>query len=242
MKSIRIFYWFIFVTTFLTFFVPKNTWGEEIYYGLVSWYGPGFHSRLTANGEHYDMFGFSAAHRDLPFGTLVEVYNKKNNRKCVIRVNDRGPVSPRLLMDLSYGAAMAIDSKSSGTAQVKLTLVGDNNGNYDKKKAFFIFLDDTILLPKKIVYPNFGFDNINYYTKIVGSIEILKLIQKHIKKLYQSNIHNAADLLVSIDKNICLGPYKNFKEAENIYHKIATLYPHASIWLENTNKAKNLIQ
>ena len=241
MKHFHILNKFIFLCLLCIFLVPMKSRAYEVYHGLVSWYGPGFHSRLTANGEHYDMFGFSAAHRELPFNTLVEVYNKKNKRKCIIRVNDRGPVSPRLLMDLSYGAAMAIDSQSSGTANAILTLVGDKNGIFDKKKAFFIFLDDIIILPKKLPFKDWEIDNIDYYLNIAGSIEIIKLMQKHLKRLYQSSVYNATDLLVSIDKNVCLGPYKNFQEAENIYHKIATLYPHASIWLENKDNAKSLI-
>lgn len=232
---------FILLVIIISFVLPLKVIANEIYHGLVSWYGPGFHSRLTANGEEYDMFRLSAAHRTFPFETLIEVYNKKNNRKCIIRVNDRGPVSPRLFMDLSYGAAMAIDSKKTGTARVRMQIIGDKNGVFDSKKAFFIFLDDQIILPKKNAFEDWEIENKDYFINIAGGVEIYKLTQKHLKRLYQVAIYNGANLLVSIDKNVCLGPYKDFKEVESVYHKLATLYPHASIWFEEANKAKNLI-
>ena len=85
---------------------------------LASWYGPGFHGRTTANGERYDMYGLTAAHKSLPFGTRLRVcYNS-----CVdVRINDRGPyIGPREL-DLSYGAAQAIGLVHPGVANVEVT-------------------------------------------------------------------------------------------------------------------------
>lgn len=212
---------------------------QEVYNGAVSWYGPGFHARRTANGEAYDMYRLTAAHREWKFGTLVEVYNKKNKRKCIVRVNDRGPVSKSFLMDLSYGAAMAISSAQAGTANVRLTIVGNDSGVYDPDKLFYLYLDDKIVLPKSGDVEDFTDDfagNEAYFKNIAGGIEIFQRINKHIKRLYQAHIENAPSLLVSIDKRICLGPYKTFKEAEADYHKIATLYPHAALWLEKANK------
>ena len=84
---------------------------------LSSWYGPGFHGRLTANGERYDMHGYTAAHKTLPFGTKLRVCF----RDCVVvRINDRGPyIGPREL-DLSYGAAKAIGLIGPGVAPVNV--------------------------------------------------------------------------------------------------------------------------
>ena len=84
---------------------------------LSSWYGPGFHGRLTANGERYDMHGLTAAHKTLPFGTKLRVCF----RDCVVvRINDRGPyIGPREL-DLSYGAAKAIGLIGPGVAPVNV--------------------------------------------------------------------------------------------------------------------------
>ncbi len=223
-----------------SFFCADHLFAQEVHNGAVSWYGPGFHARRTANGEAYDMYRLTAAHREWKFGTLVEVYNKKNKRKCIVRVNDRGPVSKSFLMDLSYGAAMAISSAQAGTANVRLTIVGNDSGVYDTDKLFYLYLDDKIVLPKSGDVEDFTDDfagNEAYFKNIAGGIEIFQRINKHIKRLYQAHIENAPSLLVSIDKRICLGPYKTFKEAEADYHKIATLYPHAALWLEKANKA-----
>lgn len=229
---------------FGTFLSADFLFAQEEYSGTVSWYGPRFHARTTANGEAYDMYMLSAAHREWKFGTLVEVYNKKNKRKCIIRVNDRGPVSKSFLMDLSYGAAMAISSAEAGTAGVRLTIVGNNNGVYDADKLFYLYLDDQIILPQNGDVEDFAEDfagNEAYFKNIAGGIEVFQRMNKHIKRLYQAHIENAPSLLVSIDRKICLGPYKTFKEAESDYHKIATLYPHAALWLEKANKAIPLV-
>ena len=85
---------------------------------LASWYGPGFHGRTTANGERYDMYGLTAAHKTLPFGTKLRVcYNS-----CVeVRINDRGPYIGARELDLSYGAAQAIGLVHPGVANVEVT-------------------------------------------------------------------------------------------------------------------------
>lgn len=213
---------------------------QEIHEGVVSWYGPGFHSKLTASGEGYDMYGLTAAHRTWKFGTLVEVYNKESKRKCVVRVNDRGPVAKKLLMDLSYGAAMAITSHELGTASVRLTVVGDGSGPFDKEQVFYLFLDDTIILPEQIDLKDLPEHDEAYYKNIAGGVEIFRLTQKHIRRLYQAKVDNAPELLVSIDRHICLGPFVTFKEAEAMYHKVATQYPHASVWLEKESSVRRL--
>jgi rare lipoprotein A len=95
--------------------------------GLASWYGPGFHGRRTANGERFNQYALTAAHRSLPMGTKVEVTNLSNGRQVEVRINDRGPyVGPRVI-DLSYGTARALGMLGSGTARVRLErLMGDS--------------------------------------------------------------------------------------------------------------------
>jgi len=85
---------------------------------LASWYGPGFHGRLTANGEIYDQHGLTAAHKTLPFGTRLRVCY----RGCaVVRINDRGPYIGSRELDLSKGAADAIGMTAAGVATVQVT-------------------------------------------------------------------------------------------------------------------------
>lgn len=88
--------------------------------GKASWYGQKFHGHLTSNGEYYDMYGLSAAHRYLPLPTYVKVTNLNNGRNIIVRVNDRGPFHPDRIIDLSYAAAYQLDMLHSGTAPVQV--------------------------------------------------------------------------------------------------------------------------
>jgi len=88
--------------------------------GVASWYGKKFHGKKTANGEVYDMYKISAAHKTLPFGTWVIVHNHENNKKIKVRINDRGPFVEGRIIDLSYAAAKAIGIAGPGTARVHI--------------------------------------------------------------------------------------------------------------------------
>ena len=93
--------------------------------GIASWYGPGFHGKRTANGEIYDMYAMTAAHRILPLGTIVRVINKTNGRSLVVRINDRGPFADDRVIDLSRAAADKLDVLAKGTAPVRIVALGD---------------------------------------------------------------------------------------------------------------------
>lgn len=94
------------------------TGSGKILKGTASWYGKRFHGRKTANGERYNMYGMTVAHKKLPFGTLLEVTNLENNKKIIVRVNDRGPYVGRRILDLSYAAAKELDFIHSGTTKI----------------------------------------------------------------------------------------------------------------------------
>jgi rare lipoprotein A len=91
--------------------------------GVASWYGPKFDGRPTASGERFDMYAMTAAHRSLPFGTVLEVRNLDNGKTCRVRVNDRGPFVRGRIVDLSFAAARALDMVGPGTARVELAVV-----------------------------------------------------------------------------------------------------------------------
>lgn len=91
--------------------------------GEASWYGPGFHGRRTASGSRYNMYAMTAAHRTLPFGTMVRVTNHRTKKVCVVKITDRGPYAHGRIIDLSKGAAQAIGM--SGTAKVTLEIVNN---------------------------------------------------------------------------------------------------------------------
>jgi rare lipoprotein A len=91
--------------------------------GTASWYGQIFDGKPTASGEPYDMYDMTAAHLTLPMGSYVRVTNLRNGRAVVVRVNDRGPIVPGRIIDLSYGAAQALQFKARGLQRVRLDLV-----------------------------------------------------------------------------------------------------------------------
>ena len=91
--------------------------------GIASYYGPGFHGRTTANGERFNAYGLSAAHRSLPFGTMVKVTNQSNGKSITIRINDDGPHVPGRIIDLSEGAFARIASRGQGLANVCISKV-----------------------------------------------------------------------------------------------------------------------
>lgn len=92
--------------------------------GLASWYGDYFHGRPTATGERFDMHELTAAHKTLPLPGLVEVTNTANGRRVVLRVNDRGPFVDNRIIDLSRGAADALDLRTRGVGEVRVRYLG----------------------------------------------------------------------------------------------------------------------
>jgi rare lipoprotein A len=91
--------------------------------GIASWYGKKFHGRLTSNGEIFDMYKISAAHKTLPINTSLKVTHLQNNKTIVVRVNDRGPFVAGRIIDLSFKAAEMLGMVSAGTAKVKIEAV-----------------------------------------------------------------------------------------------------------------------
>lgn len=91
--------------------------------GIASWYGNKFHGHLTSNGEIYDMYAMSAAHKNLPIPTYAKVTNLANNKSVIVRVNDRGPFHESRVIDLSFSAAYKLDMLKTGTAKVKIEAI-----------------------------------------------------------------------------------------------------------------------
>jgi rare lipoprotein A len=91
--------------------------------GTASWYGEDFEGKPTASGEDYDMYDMTAAHPTLPLGSYVKVTNLHNGRAVVVKVNDRGPVVAGRIIDLSFGAAQALQFEHKGLQRVRLDLV-----------------------------------------------------------------------------------------------------------------------
>ncbi len=112
--------------------------------GVASWYGPGFHGRRTSSGEIYNAYDTTAAHRTLPFDTIVRVVDTETDQTVYVRINDRGPYVGDRIIDLSRAAADAIGMLDSGTAQVRLELVeaGGPIPEYIDRKSYTIQLGE----------------------------------------------------------------------------------------------------
>jgi rare lipoprotein A len=113
------------VSSAQTAVVVRNQAGKPKPYqiGTASWYGEYFDGKPTASGEPYDMYDMTAASLTIPLGTYVRVTNLRNGKAVVVRVNDRGPVVPGRIIDLSYSAAEALQFRNKGLQRVRLDLV-----------------------------------------------------------------------------------------------------------------------
>jgi rare lipoprotein A (peptidoglycan hydrolase) len=105
---------------------PKRT-AKHALNGTASWYGPGFHGKKTASGEIYDQTKLTAAHKTLPLGTKARVTNLDNGSAVEVEINDRGPFVGGRIIDLSRAAAGALGLVESGTAPVRVELIGDSS-------------------------------------------------------------------------------------------------------------------
>ena len=101
--------------------------------GNASWYGVPFHGRRASNGETYDMYKLTAAHRTLPFETMVRVTNLNNGKSTVVRITDRGPFVDNRIIDLSFAAAQEVDSVGPGVVPVRVEVLG----GVDPTSGFF---------------------------------------------------------------------------------------------------------
>ena len=141
------------------YYYPK----KDLYYnktGIASWYGPKFHGKLTANGEIYNQYALTAAHKTLPLPSAVKVTNLKNNKSLVLRINDRGPFVNDRIIDLSSKAADILGLKKEGTGLVRVQILKDKSILLEKlaKKGSFPEIADlkrtelpNIIIPNKAI-------------------------------------------------------------------------------------------
>ena len=108
----------------------RKTKHRKVLKGVSSFYAEDFHGKLTANGEVYDMYGVTAAHKTLPLGTVCRVTNLANSKSLILRINDRGPYIKGRILDCSYGAAKKLDFINQGTTKVKIEIIEWGDGAY----------------------------------------------------------------------------------------------------------------
>jgi rare lipoprotein A len=104
-------------------YYPRYVNKGLVKYGKASWYGKPFHGRITANGERYNMYSMTAAHRTYAMGTIVKVTNLKNHKSIQVRINDRGPFYHTRDIDLSYAAAKKLGMDKKGVEKIKLEVI-----------------------------------------------------------------------------------------------------------------------
>lgn len=132
-SRIYIFFFLLFFFSLFSFSFGNVTGSDHVNYrqylesGIASWYGNIFHGETTANGETFDMEELTAAHRTLPFNTIVRVENKQNGKSVIVRINDRGPYADERVIDLSRKAAVKIGIITTGLAEVDLFVLTEGD-------------------------------------------------------------------------------------------------------------------
>lgn len=176
--------------------------------GLASWYGKKFHGRKTSNGENYDMYAMTAAHKTLPIGTWVKVRNLGNNREIIVRINDRGPFVRGRIIDLSYTGARKMGMVGPGTARVRVTALGKATSYSKKTRA-----------PVTFTPVNYWQGN---FTVQVGAFQIKTNAEKYKKKL-SSTYMNSHITPYEDDRGrfyrVRIGRFTNLKDAERFSEK-----------------------
>lgn len=185
--------------------------------GVASWYGLKFHGELTSNGEIYNMYEMSAAHKTLPLPSYVRVINLDNQRSVVVRVNDRGPFHDDRVIDLSYAAAIKLGYADKGTANVKLeALVVANN---DQQPG----VDGEAKLP--LVNDRLAqFVQIAAYSNAASAQATKAVIEKQLKQPAASGTGDSeSKVFVAVSPELSppiyrvrVGPLQNIKQAEAV--------------------------
>ncbi|GLS89819.1 hypothetical protein GCM10007916_08860 [Psychromonas marina] len=175
--------------------------------GYASWYGNKFHGHLTSNGERYDMYAMSAAHKNLPLPSYVKVTNLENNKTVIVRVNDRGPFHEGRVIDLSYAAANKLDIVKSGTAKVEVELIHIDEQQNSYKNDFLN-----------------GYFYVQYL--VTSQPDKAETLSKALSKKYQVEPIAVKD---NSNYRLRLGPFSSEKEAQALLAKLRPDYPSAFV-------------
>ena len=184
--------------------------------GTASWYGAWHHGKVTANGEAFDMFAMTAAHKTIPLGTLVKVTRKDSGQSLIVRINDRGPYKKRRIIDLSYAAACSLGMKRKGVTRVAIEVVGGKDGRLlSDAQEFYVRLQDGVSSPQAV--------------------------QKQLGRLIHLGMHDATALLHRKGETLAIGPFSTFEEAQSAFVRVATTHPAANIMLAEKGSMKPVI-
>lgn len=140
--------------------------------GIASWYGEPFHGRKTANGETYNMYGDTAAHKTLPIDTMLLVKNLENGRSTMVRINDRGPFVQERIIDLTYTKAQELGIVGKGTARVEIVAMGAQQAEEEPVVATGSGKPVEPGKPKPKPPPIPDFDKGNFYVQVGAFVKI----------------------------------------------------------------------
>ncbi len=173
--------------------------------GTASWYGPGFHGRITANGERYNQFGLTAAHKSIRFGTVLHITNLANDETVLVQVNDRGPYIGERIIDLSEAAMERLDGMKSGVINIHAVGVSDTDGiPLDPSLAYFI--------------------NCALVDSEEAALEELEKV--HSIGIFELNIFQLEDSFL-----VGVGPFDDFQVAQDKMIELVSIYPEIIIEL-----------
>jgi rare lipoprotein A len=190
--------------------------------GIASWYGTQFHQRRTSNGELYNMLGMTAAHRNLPLPTYVQVSNLENGRKVIVKVNDRGPFNSNRLIDLSYAAAKKLGMEGRGTALVEVKAL---NPEEKPRRSLLITAQKKRPPLAKLntkTHPKLAplYLEIGQYKQKVLAARMKQRLTKVITHPIQVNRLTQGSRIVY---QVQIGPIKDKKTAERISHRLKSI-------------------
>lgn len=197
--------------------------------GRASWYGTKFHAQRTSSGERYDMLAMTAAHKTLPLPTYCYVTNLKNNRKIIVKVNDRGPFVGNRLIDLSYVAAKKLGITGHGTATVRLEAIDPYE--YAQSKSYDIrnHTEDHILnaLPRKRAH-SVSVSTIYLQAGAFRSQSNAFQLKHQLASLLHKPVSIKAPTQNSHLYRVQIGPFETYSEAATTKQKLKHLGIHAS--------------
>ncbi len=186
--------------------IYKDSFNQK---GEASWYGPGFHGRLTANGQRYNQFGLTAAHKSLKFMQVLHITNLANDKSVLVQVNDRGPYIGARIIDLSEAAMIRLDGMKKGVIDIHAVSVSDTKGvPLDENLAFFVECVKT---------------------------QNLEQAQEAIDRLHK--VGNFENHIFPMDDGytIGLGPFPDFQTAQDKIIDLITIFPLVTIKLYDKN-------
>lgn len=164
--------------------------------GFASWYGKDFHGRPTSSGEIYNMFGLSAAHQTLPFGTQLRVTDLETRRSVRVKVNDRGPFVGNRILDLSYGAAKALGITRDGTAEVEIEIIGFARGGSGREDVFLV--------------------QVGSYQLKENAVEIREKVERYYKSVYIETVETNRGSF----HRVRIGPFRSQGDAKTVVHQL----------------------